>query len=147
MSLGAIGHGSVLSWNGTAAVPVDFQLRTFGGPSQSGEDVDITNFASPRVNDTVYREYIPGPTDPGTIEMEVVYRPVDASWITANQGSLATWTLTVPDPAGVDNAAQATLQFDGYIREASWQFETADAIVINFTLRVSGGYTYTEPTP
>lgn len=131
-----LAKGSTITFNSIAIGKV----RNFGRPDAQKEEIDVTDHDSTGV----YREFVAGLADPGTVTVECNYDPDDAG----QQALVANFALVgnnvqevvITLPAAATASGVATITFDAYVASIVAQLPGTDAAPATrtFTLRVSG---------
>jgi hypothetical protein len=104
-------------------------------PELNVTDIDVTNMDS----SSNYMEFIPGSTDPGTIELTVNYLEAQDALMSAIVGgtnAAEIWTITFPD--------SATWATSGYVSNfGAGEGTNNDKISRTFTIKCTGLPTHT----
>lgn len=118
-------------------------VRSITTPDASKEEVDVTDHGS----SGIYREFLSGLADPGTVTLECNYNPQDAGQqaLVANFALTANTTqeVVITLPAAASSSGTATITFDAFVQSKSGTLPgtTAEPGTRTFTLRVSGADT------
>lgn len=132
-----LGLSVVMRVNDGSGFAVVGQVLDITGPTSEFEDVDVTT----RDTTDFYREFLSGLSNPGELTFEIVFDPALASHISlltlhAARTSVA-WKLTWP------TATAKMCTFSGYVKAASPAIPLEGRLTCNFTVKISGGVTWT----
>jgi hypothetical protein len=124
--------GGSVSFTGTNVID---EISSITFPELNVTDIDVTSMDS----SGNFMEFIPGATDPGTIELTVNYLEAQDKLMSAIVGGTnvaQTWTITFPD-----NATWATL---GYVSNfGAGEGQNNDKISRTLTIKCTGLPTHT----
>lgn len=109
------------------------QVISIEGPSAERGDVDTTTLDGT----DEYRTFIAGLCDPGVVNLEIAYDPINATQkaITdlLDSGDETTFQITASD-----DAATVVASFSGYVKGWSPSFPLDDLMVATVTIKCSG---------
>lgn len=125
-------------------------LSNIDGIGGAASDIDVTNF------DSTAREYLVGLVDNGQASFNFNLSPgsaVHQRLLAIRGGSRYSWAVGMSDGTAAPTIAagdvfslptgRSWLTFDASVQEATFTFQTDDAVRVQGSLRVSGSITFT----
>jgi predicted secreted protein len=132
MSVGIHGHGSVLTFGGTAVG----NIVSISGPSVSRDSIDISTMDS----SNKWREFIPGMIDAGEISCELNYDGTTISKLLADNLTSTAQTVTIK----MDN--EGLWSGSGFITSLGHTIPFDDKIQQSVSLKLTGALTHSTAT-
>jgi hypothetical protein len=137
-TVGGIGHTTTISYG---AVPVSVaQVQDVNLGAVTVDSVEVTNNDS---SDST-KEFVPGLIDSGEITFTCLFDPGEVETHLTELQSLATTTWTVTLPTGA--LGGSTWAGSGFITSMSAPVPMGDAVTVDFTVKITGGVTFTDNT-
>lgn len=133
-SVAQLGAGTTL---GYAAFPTPsgyttcLEVSKVGIPKVTYDEVKVTHYLS--ANNL--HEFIAGWGNGNEVQVEANYVKAEMTSLTAIQGVLKTWKITLPDTS--------TWIFGGFVKEVDGEIPNEDKIMTKFTIKVTGKPTFT----
>lgn len=110
------------------------EVKSFGGPNQDSEEIDVTHLRSPGRR----REYLQSFLDSGELPMNLnallgnaTHQQLQADY---DSGDVVEYKLTFPDTS--------TATFDAYVKSIGVAAQVGNALEMNGTLRITGEITW-----
>ena len=127
------GYGSAITVQTTTAEIIIGQVRSISGPGDSMDDVDVTCLDS---TPAIHREFAPGLSDPGTVDLDLIYDSGNFMHKRLVTYQLARYEKTFKVyPGSTTGTADS---FKAYVKDIGREIPLDDLITATLSLKVSG---------